>query len=83
MYYEEAIINGVLHWRGTPDGELVAKTAEQLTEALMAARREALDAARKAPVFAPIIQPQWPEYRHPYYVQPSPYVHLPMITCGA
>lgn len=21
MYYEEKLIDGVLHWRGTPDGE--------------------------------------------------------------
>ena len=38
MYYEEKVINGVLHWRGTPEGQWIAKTAEQLTEMLLEAR---------------------------------------------
>jgi hypothetical protein len=31
MYHEEKIINGVLSWRGAPDGEFKPFTAEQLT----------------------------------------------------
>ncbi len=32
MYYEESIIDGVLHWRGTPDGEWRSFTPEQLAD---------------------------------------------------
>lgn len=44
MFYEEKIINSVLHWRDTPEGEWTAYTAEQLTERLIGARyqRDAL-----------------------------------------
>ena len=31
MYYEELIINGVLHWRSTPNGDWIPKSLEQLT----------------------------------------------------
>jgi hypothetical protein len=31
MYYEEKLINGLLHWRGTPDGEWVPVSAERLS----------------------------------------------------
>lgn len=31
MYHEESIINGVLHHRGTADGEWIPYTAAQLT----------------------------------------------------
>jgi hypothetical protein len=31
MYHEEKIINGILHWRNTPNGEWIAYTAEQLS----------------------------------------------------
>jgi hypothetical protein len=34
MYHAEKIINGILHWRGTPDGEWIPYTLEQLTEKL-------------------------------------------------
>ena len=36
MYYEEVVINGVLCHRGTPDGEWIPFTAEQLTAKLEA-----------------------------------------------
>ena len=50
MYYEEKIIGGVLCWRGTPDGQWIQTTAEQLTamltEKYAAGRKSAfLDAA--------------------------------------
>lgn len=37
MYYEEQVIDGILHWRSTPDGKWEAFTAGQLTRKLMAA----------------------------------------------
>lgn len=42
MFYEEAVIDGVLCWRGTPNGEWIAKTQQQLTQMLLEARRERL-----------------------------------------
>ena len=41
MYHEEKVINGVLCWRGTPDGEWEQYTAESLTIALTAERGRA------------------------------------------
>lgn len=32
MYRAERVVNGVLCWRGTPDGEWVQYTPEELTE---------------------------------------------------
>jgi hypothetical protein len=37
MYYEERIINGVLSWRNTPDGQWTPFTAKQLTNKLSVA----------------------------------------------
>lgn len=31
MFYEERLIDGALHWRGTPDGEWVAVSVERLS----------------------------------------------------
>lgn len=31
MYYEEKIINGVMHWRGSPDDEFTPYTIEELS----------------------------------------------------
>ena len=31
MYHEEKIIDGVLHWRGTPDGQFKPYTNKELT----------------------------------------------------
>lgn len=42
MYYEEAVIDGVLHYRTTPDGKWTPKTAAQLTELLIESRRKTL-----------------------------------------
>ena len=36
MYHEEKEIDGVLHWRGTPDGEWTPYTDKQLTAKLRA-----------------------------------------------
>lgn len=35
MYYEEKVIDGVLCWRDTPDGEWVLFTPRQLTEKIL------------------------------------------------
>lgn len=43
MYHEEKVINGVLCWRGTPDGEWQQYTPEALTVALTAERAMATD----------------------------------------
>lgn len=47
MYYEEKVIDGVLHWRLTPTDEFKPFTAEELTDRVIklqgkmeAARRE-------------------------------------------
>lgn len=46
MYYEEKLIDGILHWRGTPDGEWQIIPAEKLGERVIAA--EAFRAAAAA-----------------------------------
>jgi len=43
MYHEEKVINGVLCWRVTPDGEWTQYTPEALTVALTAERSRAID----------------------------------------
>jgi hypothetical protein len=35
MFHEEKVINGVLCWRGTPNGEWIPFTMEQLTRKLI------------------------------------------------
>jgi hypothetical protein len=37
MYYEEKLIDGILHWRGMPDGEWQIIPAEKLDERVIAA----------------------------------------------
>lgn len=32
MYYEEKVINGVLHYRGSPNEDFIPMSAERLTE---------------------------------------------------
>ncbi len=39
MYYEESVIDGVLHWRGTPDGAFEPRTAKELTQLLLDLRK--------------------------------------------
>ena len=48
MYHEEKVINGVLCWRGTPDGEWQQYTAEALTIALVSERERSKDLERLA-----------------------------------
>lgn len=54
MYHDEKVISGILHFRGTPDGEWTPYSHAKLTEMLMAERRvsgkvsrEFADCARK------------------------------------
>ena len=72
MYYEEAVIDGVLHFRTTPDGEWISKTAAQLTEALMEARRKQTVVQVSAPTQLPsiVVAPQpvvLPPYQNPQW----------------
>lgn len=62
MYYEEMVIDGVLHWRDSPDGKWTPKTAAQLTEMLLEARRN-------SPATSLALQPTWPQ---PFVVLPQP-----------
>jgi hypothetical protein len=32
MYYEEKMINGILHWRNDPDGKWTAYTSKELSD---------------------------------------------------
>lgn len=62
MYYEECVIAGVLHWRGTSEGTWAAKTPQQLTQMLLESRREKARAV-VAPV---VVQPVFVQYpQHP------------------
>jgi len=40
MYLEEKLINGKWYWRGTPDGDWLLMTAEQLNSRLSDYKRE-------------------------------------------
>lgn len=62
MYYEEKILNGVLCWRGTPNGDWTEKTAKQLTDMLVEARLKNMA--------TPAIFPSCPQPH--YIVQPAP-----------
>jgi hypothetical protein len=46
VYYEERVIDGVLHWRNTPDGEWTAYTAAQLTDRLIRLTAEVLSSVQ-------------------------------------
>lgn len=43
MYHEEKVIDGVLCWRGTPDGEWTQYTLQALTSALRSERSRSKD----------------------------------------
>jgi hypothetical protein len=38
VFYEETVLNGILHWRGTPTGEWLPMNAEILTSMLLESR---------------------------------------------
>lgn len=39
MYYEEKLIDGVLHWRGAPDGEWLPVPASKLSQRVLDAEQ--------------------------------------------
>lgn len=59
MYYEEKVINGVLHYCSTPGGDWIAKTAQELTMMLIEARRAQHHPAPShvPPLYVPQIAP--------------------------
>lgn len=67
MYYEELIIDSVLHWRGTPDGKWIAKTPEQLTSMLIESRSMQTFEHNQKNVQTYELAPYWtnPEFRLP------------------
>jgi hypothetical protein len=40
MYHDEKLIDGILHWRGTRNGQWTAYTAEQLSERVLKVESE-------------------------------------------
>lgn len=40
MYYEEKIIDGILCWRGTPNGGFIEMSKEELTNEITSLRKE-------------------------------------------
>lgn len=40
MYYAEQVINGLLHYKTTPNGPWIQVSPERLTELLLEARKE-------------------------------------------
>lgn len=52
MYHEENVIDGVLCWRSTPNGEWIKYSDRQLTDKLMDISRQAESLYEKAPWWA-------------------------------
>ena len=74
MFHEEKIIDGVLCWRGTPDGKWIKKTAKQLTAMLIEAR----NTSKVQPMPYPVFIPAYPTY----YPQPYNPNFMPfLVTC--
>ena len=42
MYYDECVVNGVLSWRGDPQGPWIPMTAEDLTKRLALVEKNVL-----------------------------------------
>ena len=40
MYYDEKVINGILHWRNTPDGNWIPFSSFQLTKMYLKAKED-------------------------------------------
>lgn len=77
MYYDEQIINGVLHWRGTPNGEWIPKNLHQLTERIveLEARIKLLE---HKPQHIPLPVPVQPVWVVPTYPTVRPWE----VTCS-
>jgi hypothetical protein len=48
MYHEERVIDGILNWRGTPDGEFKPYGQRELTRLLLAEREAHISNLRAA-----------------------------------
>lgn len=87
MYYEEQIINGVVHFRTTPDGQFLPLSAVQLTmiiiqlrkqldELMVRPKKQAKPIVNPVPVHIPVYYPVYPT--HPNRWNPD----YPIITCS-
>lgn len=47
MYYDEEVINGILCHRGTPNGEWIPFTPEQLTQKYIQAKERVFELVRQ------------------------------------
>jgi hypothetical protein len=47
MYYEEKIINGILHWRGHPEGEFKPYSIEALSQMVVELQKKEREAYMK------------------------------------
>lgn len=59
MYYEEKLIDGVLHWRCTPDGEWRPMSPEKLTELVIGLRKSLEFATPWGPVHNFLLPALW------------------------
>ena len=73
MYYEEKLICGILHWRGTPDGEWKPMSKEQLTAIVMELRQQRVVTAPM-----PYVNPAWQRFYGP---QHPPWAPPFIVTC--
>jgi len=55
MFYEEKIIDNVLHWRGGPEAEYLPMTATQLTAKYVKLAKETLEQVNNMPCLKPVI----------------------------
>ena len=72
MYYEEKLIDGVLHWRGTPDGEWQTMSQERLTALVLELRQQ-----RVVNTPMPYVKPAWQRF----YEQEQPWGPPFVVTC--
>lgn len=72
MYYEEKLIDGVLHWRGTPDGEWQPMSKERLTALVLELRQQ-----RVVNTPMPYVKPA----RQRFYEQQQPWAPPFIVTC--
>lgn len=73
MYYEEKLIDGVLHWRGTPDGEWQLMSQERLTALVLELRQQ-----RVVNTPMPYVKPAWQRF---YDQQRPPWEPPFIVTC--
>ena len=86
MYYGEKLIDGVLHWRGTPDGKWKQMSQERLTTLVLELRQRLGNANPSVTPYSP--QPAdlwrwWYEKNAPYIRPNDKYTWEPpfIVTC--